>query len=412
LIIELTLFSIVLFITTLINLTTTNISWQRRKARGGSYFTWGMVAVTLWTLAAAFDYAAGPVPLKVLWGVISGYLMIFVMLVCVWQAMQQGSALIRRQERLLMAVIIFTILSNLVYLIRIPAIDGIDFSSISFSISGLLMIAALYGTRFLDIVPIARNKIIEKIDDGILVLDTEDHLVDFNIAAQKIFRLNRVHLGSPIGSLMAGWPQVIELISQPGKTRSQVEAALRVSEERYRTVADYIYNWEYWLTPDGTFQYISPSCERITGYCAEEFIADPALLVKIVFPEDRELWENHQVEMSHQSDQNILYESVFRILRRDGEIRWIAHTCHKIDQVRPGTPRAGNTPLYPTSVGMRSGRRRDRLRYHPGAPGRRGAAIHAPAGRADRRRSQGKFSARPGYTRVPGGTFYVNLTGF
>ncbi|MBK8933106.1 MAG: hypothetical protein IPM76_12475, partial [Chloroflexi bacterium] len=42
---------------------------------------------------------------------------------------------------------------------------------------------------FLDIVPIARYTIIERMGDALLVLDAQDHLVDFNQASQHCFRL-------------------------------------------------------------------------------------------------------------------------------------------------------------------------------------------------------------------------------
>jgi hypothetical protein len=60
LIFELTNISIILFITTGINAIATYISWHRRNSKGGLYFAWGMVGVTLWTLASALDYAAVP----------------------------------------------------------------------------------------------------------------------------------------------------------------------------------------------------------------------------------------------------------------------------------------------------------------------------------------------------------------
>ena len=49
------------------------------------------------------------------------------------------------------------------------------------------------------------------------------------------------------------------------------DEALRASEERFRTVADFTYDWEYWIDPAGNYVYVSPSCERITGYRADEF---------------------------------------------------------------------------------------------------------------------------------------------
>ena len=62
---RLTNFSIILFITTVINFITTYNAWQRRKIKGGLYFALGMMGITLWTLAAGLDYAAVPIPLKV-----------------------------------------------------------------------------------------------------------------------------------------------------------------------------------------------------------------------------------------------------------------------------------------------------------------------------------------------------------
>lgn len=66
-----------------------------------------------------------------------------------------------------------------------------------------------------------------------------------------------------------------------------MEKGLRESEERFRTLADFTYDWEYWLDPDGSYLYVLPSCKRITGYRSEEFQTDPKLLEMIVLPNDR-----------------------------------------------------------------------------------------------------------------------------
>ena len=66
--------------------------------------------------------------------------------------------------------------------------------------------------------------------------------------------------------------------------RMEAEQALRESEQRFRTVADFTYDWESWIAPDGTYEYVSPSCQRITGYGAHEFLKDAKLLKEIVHP--------------------------------------------------------------------------------------------------------------------------------
>ena len=136
------------------------------------------------------------------------------------------------------------------------------------------------------------------------------------------------------------WHAMIQDISE----RKQAEEALRESEERYRTVADFTYDWEYWLAPDGQYIYVSPSCERITGYSPDEFITDPGLLEKIVHPDD------HSMVVSHirgEQKPEELFPIDFRIITRSGEERWIKHNCqpvHDIDATYLGR-RGGNRDI-------------------------------------------------------------------
>ena len=111
--------------------------------------------------------------------------------------------------------------------------------------------------------------------------------------------------------------------------QKRTEEALRESESRFRTVADLTYNWEAWLGPDRRFIYISPACERITGYRPEEFEADPDLVETIVHPDDRAAFAEHR-RLHHGESHTEAGEILFRIVRRDGEVRWVAHVCRPV----------------------------------------------------------------------------------
>ena len=118
-------------------------------------------------------------------------------------------------------------------------------------------------------------------------------------------------------------------MAEQGRVESQREhapAALREAELRYRTIVDSTYDWEYWQAPDGSLRYVSPSCQRITGYPAAEFLSNPQLLDQIVLPEDGEIWAAHRLEVTGRQGG----EAQFRIVRRDGEIRWIEHLCQPV----------------------------------------------------------------------------------
>ena len=108
----------------------------------------------------------------------------------------------------------------------------------------------------------------------------------------------------------------------------QAENALRQSEEKFRTLADWTYDWEMWMDPSENIVYTSPSCERITGYSPEEFMADPDLLIRVIHPEDRQLYEEHQTIIHDASAGPIRIE--YRIISRDGNEHWIEHICRPL----------------------------------------------------------------------------------
>jgi len=109
--------------------------------------------------------------------------------------------------------------------------------------------------------------------------------------------------------------------------RIKTEQALREKEQRFRTVADFTYNWETWIAPDGTYLYVSPSCQRITGYSVREFTQDSKFLEKIVHADDLDLIHSHLINHMEILDPQTIE---FRIITRDGLERWIAHICQPV----------------------------------------------------------------------------------
>jgi len=108
---------------------------------------------------------------------------------------------------------------------------------------------------------------------------------------------------------------------------SKSVAKLGEAELRYRTVADFTYDWEYWTNLDGTLQYVSPSCERISGYSPQQFMNKPTLYWDIIVPEDQSLWKKHYHDAREEPRAR---EIQFRIQDRSGSIRWIEHACQPV----------------------------------------------------------------------------------
>lgn len=111
------------------------------------------------------------------------------------------------------------------------------------------------------------------------------------------------------------------------KLRTSATMDLVQQELKYRTVADYAYAWEFWLSPEGSLIYSSPSCKRVTGYDSDAFFSNPALFRSIIHPHDQKLYAGHRQEAVSGISTHSL---VTRIQHSDGSTRWIEHDCQPV----------------------------------------------------------------------------------
>mgnify|MGYP001180893974 FL=1 len=109
--------------------------------------------------------------------------------------------------------------------------------------------------------------------------------------------------------------------------RKRLETELKQSEERFRLVADYTHDLEYWQDENGKIVYISPSCTRITGYGPEDFMQDDELLHNIIHPDDRPLFDQHRENIGPDGHRRAID---FRIITRGNKIEWVNHVCRVV----------------------------------------------------------------------------------
>ena len=109
-------------------------------------------------------------------------------------------------------------------------------------------------------------------------------------------------------------------LTEPGRRMGELSERV----QGYQLLADHTFDWEYWIGADGHLHWVSPSCRAVTGYGVADLLADPGLLESMVYPEDRPIF------IQHLRRDRCVGESMqlrFRIVRPDGEIRWVEHLC-------------------------------------------------------------------------------------
>lgn len=73
-----------------------------------------------------------------------------------------------------------------------------------------------YGFRVFDVVPVARNMVIDRMMEAMVVLDSEQTIADCNVSTEKIFGLPRAKLvGRGVASALAAFPDLLEIIRDP-----------------------------------------------------------------------------------------------------------------------------------------------------------------------------------------------------
>lgn len=100
------------------------------------------------------------------------------------------SVLYRKQIRILLLGISIPSIFNIVTISGL-FLPNIDVSPLGFVIGAAIMMMAVFKRGLLDLIPVAREKIVQVIHEGVLVVDTKDRIVDSNPAAYEILELGR-----------------------------------------------------------------------------------------------------------------------------------------------------------------------------------------------------------------------------
>jgi len=90
---------------------------------------------------------------------------------------------------------------------------------------GALYIWAVLRGRLFDVVPIARNAVMENMDDIFIVLDIHENIVDFNRAAQSALALSPSIIGAPSVRLPQPWAEVFQTHAETAFRKEEIVLA-------------------------------------------------------------------------------------------------------------------------------------------------------------------------------------------
>ena len=121
------------------------------------------------------------------------------------------SVLHRRQGVGILLAAVPPWIGSVVYIMDLSPIPGLNLIPMSFVVTGLLLLGTIFRFQLFDLVPVARNRLVESMGDGLLVLDAQNRIVDINPAAQQLLGISSSCIGKSAEQVLAKWPDLVNL---------------------------------------------------------------------------------------------------------------------------------------------------------------------------------------------------------
>lgn len=127
---------------------------------------------------------------------------------------------------------------NIAYLPNLPLIV------LAFDFATLMYVIALFRFRLFDLVPVARETIIERMPDAMLVLDVSDRVADLNRAAKLLFEVTRSQaLGRPVATLPGASADLARLLAEPANGQGKVPVGGGEAQRWFHVSTTQLVDW-------------------------------------------------------------------------------------------------------------------------------------------------------------------------
>lgn len=130
------------------------------------------------------------------------YLLLVVGTVLLLETLRYERDVYRKQSAILIAAVTVPWVGNILYLSSFNPLPGLDWTSLAFIVTGVLVAYAIFVLRLFDLVPVARNVLIEQMSDALLVTDSHNRVVDANPAARKLLAEQGELVGKPLNQTL------------------------------------------------------------------------------------------------------------------------------------------------------------------------------------------------------------------
>ncbi|MBI4731990.1 MAG: HD domain-containing protein [Chloroflexi bacterium] len=152
-----------------------------------------------------------------------GYLTVTIALILLARRVVRPHQLYRAQVTAVIIGLLFPIFGTFLGILGVQIASLRDTTPITSAIGNLIITWSIFRYRWLNIVHIAREKVIENMADLILVLDAQDRIVDINPSALRLLNLkSNQAIGESAEPIFSESPILLEKFRQPANASHEI----------------------------------------------------------------------------------------------------------------------------------------------------------------------------------------------
>ena len=180
------------------------------------------------------EHADGPLYLA---NVAYAYVLLLVGWVIVARHYAGSWGIYRRQAMVVLVGALFPWIGNALYVAGLAPFGYLDLTPFAFALSGAMASWGLVYYRMLDVVPLARDVVLERLADPVIVVDDQERVVDLNAAARELAdpgggQRERM-LGQPAAHVFKDLPEMVALVRSPAGQTSEFSAYVKGGLREY-----------------------------------------------------------------------------------------------------------------------------------------------------------------------------------
>ena len=152
------------------------------------------------------------------------------------------TAYYRSQVATLLIATLIPLSGNLVYVTGINPIPGFDWTPILFVFTGLVITFGIVRYRMFDLVPFARNSLIDTMSDGVIIVNSEGFIEDYNPAVNKILNLRASIVRNRLSDVFRNYENIILATATETNSLEEIETGTPDNRETYQVRISPVYN--------------------------------------------------------------------------------------------------------------------------------------------------------------------------